>query len=173
MITDKKLLDLIDGNLDEQEEAQIKKLIEAEPDLRRRYETLLAVDATLVESVNTMPSSSFTENVMANLHKNFAYTNSFWKKNLFMVIAIVSVVLVAGIILLSSPALSNIFPSIEPQQFTISERTISIDPGKLNFINQDIFIKGFIYLNAVLVLFLLDRAVLKPYFRNRRQSYSL
>jgi hypothetical protein len=176
MITDKELLDFIDGNLSDAESEELKRIIDEHPEIKRRYEELSIVDNALTDQPLAQPSSNFAESVMSNLGKKVASAplayNGFWKKNLFVVITIVAIGLIAGMVLLSNSSLTDILPTIEPREITVSERTISIDPGKLNFINQDLFFKGLIYLNAFLALYLLDRTVLKPYFRNRRQSYS-
>ena len=176
MITDKELLEFIDGNLNREEAEQVKIAIESDLDLRNRYEALVSVDSLLSEQSEAQPSGSFVENVMSNLNKRIAVNalddNSFWKKNLLIVSIIVVVGLVAAITLLSNFTLSEIFPALQPQEITVTNRTISIDPGKFNFINQDLFIKGMIYLNAFVAIFLLEKAVFRPFFRHRRQNYS-
>lgn len=176
MITDKELLELIDGTLGDSEARKVREMIDQNPDIKRRFETLSAVDNALANQQVHEPSSSFTENVMTNLNKKlsaatFSY-NGFWKKNLVLVVSLILLTLIAGALILSSSTLPDMMPSIEPQEITVSERTFSIDPGKLNVIDKEIFFKGIVYLNAFLALFLLDRAVLKPYFKNRRQNYS-
>jgi hypothetical protein len=177
MITDNELLDLIDGNLTSDKEKELRSVIENDPDLKARFELLTSVDMALIEQKELNPSISFTEMVMANLNKKLApasiYHNGFWRKNLFVVGTIIVIVFFAGIMLLSIPSLSNVLPVVQPQDITIFERTINIDPGKITFFNQELFIKGLVYLNAFLLLFLLDRAVLRPYFKNKSQSYSL
>lgn len=176
MITDKELLEFIDGTLSHSQTDEIKKAIERDPELKSRYETLVSVDSLLAGQIESRPSSTFVENVMSNLDKRLAVNsldyNSFWKKNLIIVSIVLIVGFVAAITLLSNFALSEIFPSIQPQEFTITDKTISIDPGFLNFINQDLFIKGIIYLNAFVAIFLLEKAVFRPFFRQRRQNYS-
>ena len=176
MVSDKELLDLIDGNLSEEKAKELRNIIDQDTELQRRFETLTVVDETISGIPESRPSVSFTDNVMSNLNKKLATAgldyNGFWKKNLFVVLTLVIIGFVAGVVLLSNFSLSEIIPAIEPREVQISDRTFSIDPGSLNFIKQDLFFKGFIYLNAILALFLLDRAVLKPYFRSRRQSYT-
>ena len=176
MITDKELLEFIDGNLHQEETDEVRRAIERDPEIKSRYEALVSVDSLLAEQTESHPSSTFVENVMSNLNKRLAVNsmdyNSFWKKNLLVVSIIVVVGLVAAITLLSNFTLSGIFPTLQPQEITVTNRTISFDPGKLNFINQDLFIKGIIYLNAFVAIFLLEKAVFRPFFRQRRQNYS-
>lgn len=176
MITDKELMDLIDGKLDVKAAEEIRKIIAKDPEVQKRFESLNMVEEALTEPLLYKPSGAFTDNVMNNLHKKIKSValdyNGFWKKQLFIVACIIVIGLIAGIVLLSDFSLTNIFPTVGPQEITVSERTINIDPGKINFINQDIFIKGIVYLNAVLALFLLERAVFRPFFKARKQQYS-
>ena len=173
MITDKELLEYIDGNLTSIEANRVKMIIEQDADVRNRFETLSTVDSLLADQPEIKPATSFADNVMANLNKKlFVDYNTFWKKNLIVVIGIIFIGFIAAVVLLSSSTI-DLFPTLQPQQFTLSERTINIDPGKINFFNQDLFIKGMIYLNAFLAIFLLERAVFRPLFKQKRQSYTI
>ena len=176
MITDKELLEFIDGTLSHADADEVRKAIEIDPEIKNRYDTLVSVDSLLADQIESRPSDTFVEGVMSNLNKRLATNsvdyNSFWKKNLIVVSIVLIVGLVAAITLLSNFTLSELFPTLQPQEFTVTDRTISIDPGFLNFINQDLFIKGIIYLNAFVAIFLLEKAVFRPFFRQRRQNYS-
>jgi len=175
MITDKILLDLVDGNLNQEKSKEIMNQINHNDELKNRYEAFVNMDGIMHNDQDVKPSYTFTDKVMASLGKKLSQTSmngTFWKKNMIVVIMIVGISLVAALTLLTNFSLSEIFPALEPTEFTITEKTISFDPSKLNLINQDLFIKGIIYLNAFIALFLLEKAVLRPYFRHRRHNYS-
>ena len=174
MTTDKELLEFIDGNLSVEEADKIRNVIDHDDSVRNRYEILSSLDTMLSEQPQSSPSAAFAMNVMSNLNKRLAVDYStFWKKNLAITISIVIIGFVAAIVLLSSTSLAELFPTLQAQEITISERTILLDPGKINFFNQDLFIKGMIYLNAFLAIFLIEKAVFRPLFKHRKQSYSL
>lgn len=174
MITDKEILDLIDGNFKEDKANDLLNRINANEELKQRYIVLKSVDYSLANQNLPELPNRFTDMVMSNLYKKLApeisNMNIFRKKNLFIVLGIILVCFVAGVVLLSQFSLSQVLPAIDPQEITLQDKTISFDPG--NFVNQEWFFKGFIYLNAFLALFLFERAILRPYFKQRRQHYS-
>jgi len=174
MITDKEILDLIDGNLKGDKAIKLLNRINADKELKQRYNVLKSVDSSLTNQNLPDVPNRFTDLVMSNLYKKLAPEISnmdiFRKKNLFIALGIIFICFVAGIVLLSQFSLSQVLPVIEPQEITLQDKIISFDPG--NFVNQEWFFKGFIYLNAFLAIFLFEKAILRPYFKQRRQYYS-
>jgi hypothetical protein len=90
---------------------------------------------------------------------------------MFFALAIVLIVFVTASILLSNYSLGSVLPLENGREITIQEKTFYIDPGKV--FNQDLFFKGLIYLNAFLGLFLLEKAVFRPFFNQRKKHLSL
>ena len=119
------------------------------------------------------PSVSFNQKVMENLAKRIevATARNIWKKNMFYALAIVLVVFITASILLSNYSLGNVLPLDNGREITIQEKTFYFNPGKV--FNQDLFFKGLIYLNAFLGLFLLEKAVLRPFFNQRKRHLSV
>jgi len=175
MITDKEILDLIDGNLIEDKANDLLNQINADEELKQRYNVLKTVDSSLINQNLPDVPNRFADMVMSNLNKKLTPEISnmdiFRKKNLFIVLGIIFMCFIAGVVLLSQFSLSQVLPTLEPQEITLQDKTISFDPG--NFFNQEWFFKGFIYLNAFLTIFLFERAILRPYFKQRRQHYSI
>lgn len=170
MITDEQLVEYIDSQLPDQKMELIRKQLEVDAELKERFQRLRAVDSHLRHLKLENPGHAFTSNVLANLDKSFApATTPLWRRNLFVAIAVVAVCFGTAIILLANYSLTDVITTPIPE---ISVREQTIDLNKVNFINQDIFFKGLIYLNGFLGLLLLERAVLRPFFRTRRQQVS-
>lgn len=171
MITDEILLDLIDGRLPKEKADQIRVEISKDPLLRRRYEQLDVLDRVLAEQPLRSPSASFSKQVMANLSKRMASKPTMlWSKGLLIAIVVIGIGLVSAVVLLSNFPVSDIIPT-DVQQITFKQNTLTFDPGA--FINQQLFFKGLIYLNGFLGLFLFERAILRPFFKNRRQQFAV
>jgi len=167
MITDEILLDLIDGRFSKEKADQIWLLIDEDSQIRKRYNELNSVDEALIDQPLKNPSTLFGERVMANLTKRFeSKTFSFRSNGLLIAFGVIAGGLISAIVLLSNFPVTDIIPT-SVKQITFQENTITFDPG--SYINQDLFFKGLIYLNGFLGLFLFERAVLRPFFKQRRQ----
>ncbi len=171
MITDNILLDLIDGKIIGEEASHLKSQIGNNPELSERFNQLKEVDNVLGDQPIKSPSFRFNELVIAGLSKKFESKSleRFWGKSLFIAIGLIAVGLISAIVLLSNYSLTDVLPTTT-QEITIQQKTITFNPGE--FINQDLFFKGLIYLNGFLGLFLLERAVFRPFFKHRRQRFS-
>ena len=105
MITDKEILDLIDGNFKEDKANDLLNRINANEELKQRYIVLKSVDYSLANQNLPELPNRFTDMVMSNLYKKLApeisNMNIFRKKNLFIVLGIILVCFVAGVVLLS------------------------------------------------------------------------
>jgi len=168
MITDEQLQEFIDGGVSEEQSALIRNALSTDIDLKNRFDRLRLVDQILHQQPLKSPSANFDQRVMANLSKKFATSsNKFWRLSLFVSIGVVLIGFIAAIILLGNYSLTEVF-STEVTQITFKNETINLTPNSIGY--QDIFFKGLIYLNGILGLFLLERAVIRPFFRIRRQQ---
>ncbi len=174
MITDKELQELIDGSLSGERARQLMAQISDDEALLQRYSVFKNINSVLSDQAIPETKPGFTETVMRKLPASplseIIKPDLFWKKNLIMVLGIIAVCIVAAVVLLSQFSLTEVIPSIEPQQIILKEKTFTIDPGQM--FRQELFFKGLIYLNAFLCIFLLEKAVLRPYFRHRRNQYA-
>ena len=174
MITDNEIQELIDGSLTEERAGLLRKQINGDEVLLQRYTVFKNIDSVLSDQALPETKPGFTESVMRNLPAaplpETIKPELFWKRNLIMVLGIIAVCSVAALVLLSQFSLAEVIPSIEPQQIILKEKTFTIDPN-IGF-RQELFFKGLIYLNAFLCIFLLEKAVLRPFFKRRRQQYA-
>ena len=173
MIAEKELLELIDGKISGQEAYVLLNKINSDVTLKAKYQSLLKIHSMLEMQPPLSPSASFNQEVMENLARNIevATTSNFWKKNMFFALTIVLVGFITASILLSNYSLGNILPLENGREITIQEKTFYFDPGKV--FDQDIFFKGLIYLNAFLGIFLFEKAVFRPLFKQRKRHLSL
>jgi hypothetical protein len=173
MIAEKELLELIDGKISGLEAHELLNKINDDANLKAQYQSLLKIHGMLEKQPPLSPSVSFNQNIMENLAKHIevATARNIWRRNMFFAVAIVLVVFVTASILLSNYSLGNVLPLENGREITIQEKTFYFNPGKV--FDQDIFFKGLIYLNAFLGLFLLEKAVLRPFFSQRKRHLSV
>lgn len=176
MVTDNEILDFIDGKLSPSDAMEFQKKLDSNEEFNLRFQNLQLVDKNLSEIPNMKPNRNFTDKVMVNLNRSMESAGvdlaSFWKKNLIVVIGIASIGLFAAVALMLIPGFTDILPAITPQEFSITDTTIRLDPGSMKLFDGNLFIKGILYLNAIIILFLLEKAILKPFFRHRKQKFS-
>ncbi|NOT77072.1 MAG: hypothetical protein HOP08_19280 [Cyclobacteriaceae bacterium] len=164
-IQDDKLLNYLDGKLNELEVIQLRKELEASAVLQARLEDLRLVHRTLAHTTLDTPSMAFTNKVMLNLHSQ-SFPTYLSPKNGLLLLG--GIIIAAGMLVVMITA--GIFDQVNgpisldktlpvSQYFKQSLPTVSIN-GKL-------VVKIIVGLNLVLAFFILDRTVLKPFFQKR------
>ncbi len=174
-ITDKELLDYLDGLLSPEDSTEIEEVLKKDGELKERYLHLQRVDKAL-EAVNTEEAAfDFSDKVMANLHDpryhKVSLLSIFNQKNLMMVGGILVGIMI-GIYIISTGLAPSVLESVSLDSITIQDQSLNLKPI-WDSLTGGMFIKIFFLFDLLLALFLLDRAVLKPMFRRRTQAYSL
>jgi hypothetical protein len=156
-----KLLDYIDGNLSDDETQKLEAMLLKDEALRSCLKELKMVDFYLKALKVEQPTLNFTDQVMKAVDAQPVSENiSPWMGKLLLA-GILTVSLLTSLLVSSGffdgiatlPDLDNI------NYFNFSMPVINIS-GKL-------MINIIIFLNVALALLVLDRAVLKPFFKRR------
>ncbi|ELR70325.1 hypothetical protein C900_04010 [Fulvivirga imtechensis AK7] len=165
-ITDELLLDYIDGSLTPEQTAQVNESLN-DPGTAERLKELKQIDQFLSTQILETPSRNFTSKVMANLHKPIVDQPYYSRRNGFIVLALALLTVIAGSMFMTESVVSiDLFNSID-----LTRYNAPIEIPQVNMpdtVNLKILTDGLLFTMVILALLLLDRVVLRPFFRSRR-----
>lgn len=160
-----KLLAYIDGTLDDAETAQVRELLQRDLTSKERYDELLAADNLLHQfAFSEQPSPAFTNTVMSRLHE-MPKRSSIRVSIILLVGILTGVGIVAGFVSvgLFDGAMTvfdiNHLNEFQDYKIPVTLPTVPFD--------AKILMNGILLFNVFLALIILDRTVLKPFFRKR------
>jgi uncharacterized membrane protein len=165
--------DLIDGNLSAKEEAKVRQQIEMDAQWKQNYLQAVEVHSSLKDGLKVeKPSLSFTDTVMESVTRlktkqaraslNIRGVN--FKGLLFTIAGVV-----IGAVVLSMGILD--FSLLDYSTLTVENlQTPYIDASPImDVLGSSALVKGFLFLDAVLAIFLVERFLFRP--MTRRHSY--
>jgi hypothetical protein len=153
-LTEEQIFDLIDGNLSAETEAKYKQIIAENPDTQDLYEELLAFHKELQSLGTEHPSMRFTENVLDK-----------WAT--MQVIPIVKVSRTLPYWFLGISLLLLCIMAIFAKNYTPNTTLVTQTEKWISLLNNATGFKIFVFTNAILLILLLDKAILRPYFQKR------
>lgn len=154
-ITDEKLLDYIDQSLATSEAEQITQLLKSNAELRERWKTLSQVDAILEYKSLRKPSSNFSASVMQSI----AEVRPGYKKGGIMILIITLITIVAGSVYMVEGMIN--LEVINQLPDYLNAKNYAPDAVSLKTLNL-----GLLFLLSILSLLLLDKVVLRPFFKS-------
>lgn len=158
-ITDEVLLNYIDGLLPEAQVEQVEAVLERDTKIRDRINALKLADSLMKESMEH-PAVGFTEKVWGNIAG--ARTVYKFDPNSFLIIfsALLTVFLGSYFITDSMVEMNlwNLENYIQMPELNILEE-----------VNFKLLSQILLYILSFLILLLLDRIFLRPYFKRRRE----
>lgn len=165
-ITDEYLLRYLNGELNAQEILTLKNQVAESNELQQRLEELRIIQ-TYLKQTNMLqnPGPNFTTSVMNGLDRVKVPRISVKRGLILLIGSIVA----SGIALsLLSMGAFDTYTSllIEP---TVQTKFIEVPKISIPF-NTKVLINGIIFLNLGLLLVLLDRTILKPFFQQRAEA---
>lgn len=166
-ITDELLLDYIDGLLNDDEVNEVEKAC-LEPKIALRLEELKKADQLMMmTSALEMPSKNFSSKVMANLDKPMIKSVPYSRKNGLIILILALLTVIAGSLYMTESMITlDLFDSVELNQLNHVVEMPSVElPESFNL---KILTDGLLFSVLVLSLLLLDKVVLRPFFRSRR-----
>ena len=170
-VTEEIILKYLDGELSEEDSNQLRLIIESESEIKKLYERHKAIHQTLDEEPIQTPSASFADNVMDAVNLVTQSNGKLLKRLRFISLLLIVFVIATSLYYLGI----NFYPTLGgmmTNEITLREFTIDTQPAQ-QLLNSDALFKIVLYVNGVIGLFLLDRAVFKPYFARRRERYSI
>ena len=168
------LWELIDGSLSAEEEEQVKKQLSSDADWKAKYDSMLELHSSLQTNIrNESPSIHFTDNVMDSV-KNFKTAKARkmipgQKINLKGLLLTIAGVIIGGLIL-SQGVLD--FSLLDYSTLSADNlRTDYVDATPiLDILGSSALVKSFLFIDAILAIFLVERFLFRPMTR-RRYSY--
>jgi hypothetical protein len=170
-ITDDTLLEYLDGKFSNAERLSIKTLIETDPDLKKRYETLRSINTTLKLDNVRSPSGIFVRQVMRSILRPDVQQERFFNNTRYFVLGLIILAFLSTIYFLAIkfyPSLSGLIAN----KVTVSNKTIYLEPA-VQLLSTDLIFKLVFYVNGIVGLLLFEKAILSPFFLRRRQQLSM
>lgn len=166
-ISDEELLDFLDGNSSASDKKKIQNILENDTDLLNRVNMFSKSESILKSSIKSSPSKNFTAIVMSSVA---AIKNPYHKGGIFIwVLTLISVI--ACSYFLTDITFNVNFDFIGQY---IPELPMIDKPNDIKVdqpLNMLIISKVLLYGMLFIALLLLDKTVLKPYFKNRQMSH--
>lgn len=163
-----KLLEYIDGKLQPSERESFESLLNQDTNLSNRLEELRSMNALMRQIKMDQPSKNFTERVMSNLSQKPVTTLLSIRNGIFLLIAVLATIGIAAY-LISIGTFDNTTAVIDLNTINIPKKYFDKQLPSLPF-DGKIMLNIIIMLNLALVFVVLDRLILKPFFRRRMQS---
>jgi anti-sigma factor RsiW len=163
---DDELLLYLDGELDPAAKEKLELALQQDEALQHRLTQLQTMDSFLTGSALASPSKNFTQLVMNKLDQYPAPSSSFSMFNGMLLLA--GILLMTGIaaILVSSGVFDQASGALDLNSLEISQHYIQRTLPSIP-IDGKLIVNVIIVLNLGLGWLILDRAILKPFFRRR------
>lgn len=169
--TEDTILNYLDGNLSSEESRAFEEVVQRDEKLAGLLKYHKRLHTSLQRQKMTSPSDGFVERVMDSVNEINRNPSRFFNRGRMMVIGLVAIIVLSSLYYLSIHF--NVgFGGIITDQVTLQKFTFDLNPAQ-QVLNSDLLFKLVFYVNAVIGLLLLDRAVLRPYFARRRERYSM
>jgi len=163
--TEEKLLEYIDGTLRAPDGEEMAQQLRSNSTLRGRYEELKRVHDALRATTTEAPSANFTKAVMNRLNER-PVPATFSTRNGIILLVVAILAAAMATVLLSMGVFDNVStPTVDLTKINLPKNL----EQPLNSFHMDVrlMINVIIILNLALAFMLLDRAVLRPYFKRR------
>jgi anti-sigma factor RsiW len=164
---EESIFNYLDGSLSDSERKELEVQLNQDDVLRTRFEELQAVHVFINELKIEQPSGNFTSVVMSNLDQVPDTTTRAFSLN--------SILLLAGILMAVGIASLLVSAGVFDGAAVVDLNNVDLTQKYFKFsiptfiIQSKLIVNIIIFLNVALALIVLDRSVLKPFFRRRMQ----
>lgn len=169
--TEELIIRYMDGELSEEEIQSFEAEVKLDKSFAELYERHAAIHNSLLTNKVSSPSAGFTNRVMQSVTSLTFSDSKFFNRTRLFVVLLSAIALATTIYYISSQFYPSIGGAIS-NEITLKEFTLNLQPAQ-QLLSSDILFKVVFYVNGLVILLLLDRAILKPYFTRRRQRYSM
>ena len=170
-LNEETILNYLDGHLNEKEEKAFLEAMETDKELKKLFMHHEHIHHSLEQEELQSPSPGFADRVMDAVYQLHATRTRFFNRSRLFVIGLIGIILITTVYYLSVQFYPTLGSTVA-NDITIRDFTVDLNPAK-TFLNSDVLFKVVFYINGLVGLFLLDRAVLKPFFARRRERYSM
>jgi hypothetical protein len=163
--TEEKLLDYLDGRLSSEEVKKLEALLQEQSELKTRLESLRSLQGMLKGVKMEQPSRNFTQQVMSKLDQYPLRSSLSIRNGIFLLVGVLVAALLSAFLVSS-----GVFDSATTVIDLNSVKTpveITKEPLPSFRFDGKWVVNAIVVLNLVLAWLVLDRAILKPYFKQR------
>lgn len=169
--TEEIITKYLDGELSQQEVLLFEEELKIDSAFAELYRRHMGIHKSLLKSQLSKPSANFTNRVMQSVALLSVSDGKFFNKTRMYVLLLIVIAVATTLYYISSqfyPSLGNALSN----EITLKEFTFNLQPAQ-QILSTDLVFKIVFYVNGLISLLLLDRAILKPYFARRKQRYSM
>lgn len=161
---EEKIQDMIDGNLSQEEAAQVQKQIKEDEYLTLFYSTLKQVDSSLHDIPLLHPSGQFTSNVMQSLHR--PRVKAFDLRSLLIFIGLI---ICAAVGLMYASQANIKIPNVSgiSTEIPMADQ-MRLDLPTIDLPSSEVMLNVFYFGILFLALIYLDRVILRQLFKTKR-----
>lgn len=165
------ILNFLDNNLSTEEREAFEQATKEDEALNRLLEHHKRLHASLQQQKISSPGADFAEKVMRTVTSIDLKQSRFFNRTRVLTITLVGLIVLSSIYYLSIN-FYPVFGDAIANQVSLKQFTVDLNPARQIF-NSDSLFKIVFYVNGVVGLLLLERAVLKPFFARRRERFSI
>lgn len=160
----------LDGTLSGKDLKDFEDQIQSDNDLKKTIENFRFMESAFKIEPLQQPSSNFTSRVMQNL-ENYPIQNTSSILNSLLLIGGIIVLVTLCTLLLTTGMFDSYKTIIDLNSVSLVDKYVHQSLPAIA-LNGKVIINIIIFLNLILALIVLDRAVLKPLFQKRIQTHS-
>ena len=166
-VTDEVLFDYIDGNLSPGKKELVEGACEEDELLRKRLAELQKLDFMLSQTTAT-PSPTFTDVVWSRLRQAPGNAYTYGLNSLLLLLGAVITVIIGSLYIPEGVIQMDLTWVLESTESYVKTPNLDLTHG----IDLKILTQGMLFGLMILALLLLDKALLRPYFKRRRAMIS-
>jgi glucan phosphoethanolaminetransferase (alkaline phosphatase superfamily) len=169
--TEDIMLSYLDGELTDEEVLQFKNELKKNKVFADRFSKFETIHNSLLDNPLASPTDYFVDRVMESIAVFRAKEMKFFNRSRLFVLGVI-IMIVATSLYYFAVQFYPSFGGAISDQITLKSFTLNLQPAQ-EFLSSTLIYKIVLYVNGLICLLLLDRAVLKPYFMRRKQRYSM
>ena len=169
--TEETIIRYLEGELSQQEAYSFAEELKINESFADLYERHAGIHKTLSTNKPSSPPPDFTSKVMLSIASLDIRESKFFNKTRLYVILLIVIAVATTLYYISSQFYPAIGGAIA-NEIKLKEFTLNLQPAQ-KLLSSDLLFKIVFYVNGLICLLLLDRAVLKPYFARRRERYAM
>lgn len=169
--TEDIMLSYLDGELSDEDVLLFRKELNENKKYAIRFKKFEELHKSLLNNPLLSPTATFVDSVMESVTKLRARELKFFNRSRLFVISIMVLIIATSLYYFGVQFYPTVGGMIS-DQVTLKGFTLSLQPAQ-EFFSSTVIFKVVLYVNGLICLLLLDRAVLKPYFARRKQRYSM
>lgn len=170
-LNEETILSYLDGHLNDNDEKAFLDAIKNNEEFNKQFLHHKQIHESLELEDLKSPSAGFADRVMETVYQLHTTRTKFFNRSRLFVLGLIGIILVTTVYYLSMKFYPTLGGAVATE-LTMRQFTLDLDPAR-TFLDSDSLFKIVFYVNGVVCLLLLDRAVLKPFFARRRERFSM